>query len=123
MPKGTVYIGESYVIKMPKDSVVNLFGKLGYKCDYCNSYSKNHWNKGYYQINNIVRIDNDSIIQDTILNVKFDLYELKPNKTKITLINVTLSEEGNVQNWRYLKALSKQYDIWFKTNLIEKLKK
>jgi hypothetical protein len=123
MPKGSVYIGESYHIKMPKDSIINSLDRLGYKCDYYNDSAKTHWNKGYYQINNIVQTYNDSIIQDTILNVKFDLFELKPNKTRITLINVTLSQEGNIQNWRYLKALSKQYDIWLKNNLIEKIDK
>lgn len=123
MPQGTVYIGESYVLKMPKDSIINLFDRLGYECKYYNYSSNYNWNKGYYQINNIVKKYNDSIIQDTILNVKFDLFELKPNKTKITLINVTLSDEGNVQNWRYLRSLSKQYDIWLKNNLIEKIKK
>ena len=123
MPKGTVYIGESYNIRMSKDSITYCLNRLGYKCDFIEISTQNYWDKGYYQINNIIQTYNDSIIQDTILNVKFSLLELKPNKTKITLINVTLSEDGNIQNWRYLKALSKQYDIWLKNNLIEKIKK
>ncbi len=123
MPKGTVYIGKSYNIKMSKDSILNSLDRLGYPCDYFKDSTENYLDEGYYQINNVIQTYNDSIIRDTILSVKFGLFTLKPNKTRISLINVTLSPEGNIQNWRYLRALSKQYDIWLKNNLIEKVKK
>jgi hypothetical protein len=34
MPQGTIYIGESYNIKLPKDSIINTIKKLGYNCEY-----------------------------------------------------------------------------------------
>jgi hypothetical protein len=54
--------------------------------------------------------------------VKYELEEISPNKTKLTVINVTLSKEGNIQNWKTLKSLSKQYSLWLKENWIEKVK-
>ena len=62
------------------------------------------------------------MIMDTIASVKYELEAINPNKTKLTIINVTLSKEGNIQNWRTLKYLSKEYSKWLKENLIEKVK-
>jgi hypothetical protein len=56
-------------------------------------------------------------------NIKYQLIEINPNKTKLTIINVTLSQDGNIQDWKKLKALSEQYNLWIKDNLIEKIKK
>jgi hypothetical protein len=123
MPEGTIYIGESYNIKMSKDSILNKLNSLGFKCDYYSPSANKYRDKGYYQITDVVRTWNDSIVIDTILNVKFDFVELNPTKTKITIINVTLSNDGNIQNWKYLKTLSKQYNQWMHDNLIEKIKK
>ena len=64
----------------------------------------------------------DSIVIDTIATVKYELEEVNSKKTKLTIINVTLYKEGNIQNWKTLKYLSKQYSSWLKENWIEKVK-
>lgn len=132
MPKGTIYIGKSYKIKLPKDSIIKTIKQLGYNCtfhpkDSIRVNEKSYINLGsmeYYQTDDIVRYNywnNDSTVLDTIANIKYQLIELKPNKTKLTIINVTLSEEGNLQDWKKLKGVSKQYEKWLKKNLIEKI--
>jgi len=123
MPKGTVYIGESYNIKLPKDSIINAIKQLGYNCDFHANDTTGLGNRVYYQTNNIVRYYGDTMVIDTIANVKYQLTELKPGKTRITIINVTLSKEGHMQDWRDLKAISKTYNIWLRDNLVEKIKK
>lgn len=65
--------------------------------------------------------DDNYLILDTIGNIKYELREINPSKTKLTIINVTLSKEGNIQNWKTLKNLSKQYESWLKENIIEKI--
>ncbi|GHT19899.1 hypothetical protein AGMMS4957_05250 [Bacteroidia bacterium] len=123
MPQGSIYIGKSYTIKLSKDSIISTIKKLGYNCEY---YPIPHFFKddGYYQTDNIIRsysnIPNLTYC-DTIANIKYELREINPNKTELTLINVTLSKNGNIQNWRVLKSLSKQYNEWLKENLIEKI--
>jgi len=119
MPQGTIFIGDSYNIKLPKDSVIASIQRLGYNCDF---YKKDYPITSYYQTDNIIRYYEKSIVIDTIASVKYELEEIKPNKTKLTVINVTLSKDGNIQNWRTLKSLSKIYSSWLKENLIEKVK-
>jgi hypothetical protein len=128
-PKGTIFIGESYNFKLSKDSIINTIEKMGYNCEYHrdtvvsdDSYQYNSVLNEYYQTDNIIRYwDNNITVRDTIANVKYTLTEIKSNKTKLTIINVTLSGEGNIQNWQILKSLSKQYNKWLKNNLIEKI--
>jgi len=122
MPQGTVYIGDSYNIKRPKDSIIATIQKLGYNCDSHEMPSHTYDGRfAYYQTDNIVRYY-DKQIFDTIASIKYFLEEIKPNKTKLTIINVTLSKEGHIQDWKTLKRLSKLYSSWLKENLIEKVK-
>lgn len=123
MPQGTIYIGESYKIKLPKDSVISSIKRLGYNCDFHERDTTKHGSMSFYQTDNIIQYYQDSIIVDTIASMKYELEELKPNKTKLTVINITLSEEGNIQNWKTLKSMSKTYSSWLKENLIEKIEK
>jgi hypothetical protein len=122
MPQGTVFIGDSYNIKLPKDSVIASIQRLGYNCDFYEKDSTNYHSKAYYQTDNIIQHYEQSMVIDTISSVKYELETINPNKTKLTIINVTLSKEGNIQNWKRLKSLSKQYSLWLKENLIEKVK-
>ena len=117
IPQGTIFIGKSYNIKLPKDSVIASIQRLGYNCDFYERDSTIYHSIAYHQTDNIIRYYND-----TIANVKYELKEINPNKTKLTLINVTLSKEGNIQNWKTLKTFSQQYSLWLKENLIEKVK-
>lgn len=124
IPKGSIYIGKSYNIKLSKDSIINTINNLGYNCIFNEGDSLHYRKIGYYQTDNIVRYyiqDNDSVVLDTIANIKYQLEELKPNKTKLTIINVTLTKEGNIQDWKNLKYFSKQYEMWLKENLIQKI--
>ncbi|MDU1889395.1 MAG: hypothetical protein E6767_01790 [Dysgonomonas sp.] len=118
-PKGTILINKSYTIKLSKDSIINSIKELGYNCDLYERDTISNFT--YYQTDNIVRRYSNKMVIDTIANVKYQLIELKPNKTKLTIINVTLPEEGNIQSWKELKQLSEQYSVWLKDNLIEKI--
>jgi hypothetical protein len=120
-PQGTILIDKSYNIKLPKDSVISSIKQLGYNCDFYQRDSLNYGFISYYQTDNIVRESENSIVIDTIANVKYQLEDINPKKTKLTIINVTLSKEGNIQNWKTLKSLRNQYSLWLKNNLIEKI--
>ena len=120
-PQGSILIDKSYNIKLSKDSIISSIKDLGYNCVFYEGDSSKYKNIGYYQTDNIIRQADNSIVIDTIANIKYLLEEIKPNKTKLTIINVTLSKEGNIQNWKTLKRLSKYYLSWLKENLIEKI--
>ena len=122
MPRGTIYIGGSHTIKLSKDSVISSIKRMGYNCHFNKKDSTNVSSIDYFQTDNVIRYYGDSLILDTIANIKYQLTEINPNKTKLTIINVTLSQEGSIQNWKTLKSLSKEYDIWFKENFIKKIK-
>ncbi|MFV0537408.1 MAG: hypothetical protein ACK5M3_08550 [Dysgonomonas sp.] len=123
IPRGTIYIGESHTIKLPIDSVISSIKRMGYDCHFHEKDSTEIRSIDYFQTDNVIRYYGDSSILDTIANIKYQLTEINPNKTRLTIINVTLSKEGSIQNWKKLKAVSKQYNIWLKENFIEKIKK
>ena len=120
-PEGSIYIGAFYKINLPKNEVIHQIKQLGYNCDYY-SYSNNDNPAGYYQSDHITRYWENNHVRDTIVNIKYELTELKPDKTKLRLINVTLKEERTVQDWRELKRLSKEYRLWFEEHVIKKIK-
>ncbi len=121
MPQGTVYIGESYKIKLSKNSVIATIESLGYNCDYYKYAGMTSDVEGYYQSDNIVRYWSDTLVMDTIANIKYEIREWNDNKTILKIVNVTLTKEGNIQNWKTLKSMNKQYKIWLKNNIIEKI--
>ncbi|MDR2038918.1 MAG: hypothetical protein LBQ60_13430 [Bacteroidales bacterium] len=126
VPQGTIFIDKSYTIKLPKDSVINTIRQLGYNCDFHHPDTLltrigRIYPLDYYQTDNIM-LANDIMNQsDTVLNVKYLLTEIKPNKTKLTIISVALSEEGSIQNWKRLKRLSKEYKSLLKNGFIKKI--
>ncbi|WP_108823610.1 hypothetical protein [Dysgonomonas sp. Marseille-P4361] len=121
MPQGTIFIGDSYKIKLPKDSVISSIKRLGYNCDFHERDTTKHGSISFYQTDNIIQYYQDSIVLDTIASMKYELEELNSKKTKLTIINITFSKEGNIQNWKTLKSMSKTYSSWLKDNLIEKI--
>ena len=122
MPQGTIYIGKSYKIRLPKDSVISKIKSLGYNCDFQkHSRFGPDFTGGYYQSDNIIRYWSDTLIMDTIANVKYELNELNDEKTMLRIINVTLTREGNIQDWKTLKSMSKRYNRWLKNNMIEEI--
>lgn len=129
IPKGTIYIGKEYTIKKSKTETIEMVKSLGYNVDFHENLEDSETikkyrsrNIPYYQTDNIVIYDDNSKPIDTILNVKYTLYEPKKNKTKIEIINVTLSEDGNIQKWQTLKYLRKQYKKTMEKQVIEKIK-
>lgn len=113
VPAGSILIDKSYDIKLPKDSVINSIKRLGYNCDFHEKDSLEYRSRAYYQTDDIVRyyhFDKIETVRDTIASVKYHLDSLKPDKTRLTIINVTLSRDGNIQDWKRLKRLSKEYD-------------
>ncbi|MFT4016821.1 MAG: hypothetical protein QM668_07640 [Agriterribacter sp.] len=127
MPKGTIYIGKKYTIKLSKGALIQSIKDAGYNCDYypVDPASSNTYNPlsqtPYYQTNNIILTAKYSLQPDTILNVKYSMWEYRPGKTRVEIINVTLPQEGNIQNWKTLKHLSKHYNTLIKKGLIEKI--
>lgn len=129
IPKGTIYIGQEYTIKKTKDESIGVIKSLGYNVDFYENLEDSTTikkyrsrNIPYYQTDNIIIYDDNSKPIDTILNVKYTLFEPKANKTQIEIINVTLSEDGNIQKWQTLKYLRKQYKRAMEKQVIEKLK-
>jgi|SRR5690554_65742 len=129
IPKGTVYIGKEYTIKKSKQETIELIKSLGYNVDFhenLEDYSSvkkyRTRNIPYYQTDNLIIFDDNSNPIDTILNVKYTLYEPKKNRTIIEIINVTLSEDGNIQKWQTLKFLRKQYKKSIEKQVIHKMK-
>ena len=129
MPKGTIYIGKEYTIKKSKTETIEMIKSLGYNVDIYENLEDSTTikkyrsrNIPYYQTDNIIIYDDNSKAIDTILNVKDTLSEPKENRTKIEIINVTLSEDGNIQRWQTLKYLRKQYKKTMEKQVIEKIK-
>lgn len=129
IPKGTIYIGKEYTIKKSKEETIEMIKSLGYNVDFHKNLEdsttiKKYWSRNipYYQTDNVIIYDDNLKPIDTILNVKYTLYEPKENKTKIEILNVTLSEDGNIQRWQTLKHLRKQYKKIIEKQVIKKLK-
>ncbi|MBX2924303.1 MAG: hypothetical protein KF746_19030 [Chitinophagaceae bacterium] len=127
MPQGTIYIGKKYRIKMSMDAVIQSIKAWGYNCDFypadstANNNPSYHRTMSYYQTDNVILQDQYGSLPDTILNIKYTLHEIKPNKTQIEIVNITLPKEGQIQNWRRLKTLSKYYRKMVKSGFIEKI--
>ena len=129
IPKGTIYIGKEYMIKKSKEETIELIKSLGYNVDFHKNLEDSTTikkyrlrNIPYYQTDNIIIYDDNSKPIDTILNVKYTLYELKENRTILEIMNVSLSEDGNIQKWQTLKYLRKLYKKTMEKQVIEKLK-
>ena len=129
IPEGTVYIGKKYTLRKSKEKTIEMIKSLGYSIEYHENLGdstiirKDYSTKvPYYQTDNIVIYNENSKPVDTIVNVKYTLYELKENKTIVEIINVTLNKGGNVQKWQTLKYLRKQYKNFLEKQMIEKIK-
>jgi len=125
VPEGTIYIGKSYKIKKSKQEVIEMIQSLGYNVDE-GSYSGQKipngvWLPGYYQTDNIIIYNDAGKPVDTILNIKYSLYERDQKFTFIEIINVTIDPKEPIQKWQTLKFLSKQYRRALKQQLIRKL--
>lgn len=130
MPKGTIYIGKTYTVKKSKNEIIETIRSLGYNIDYYENpkdsaaiedyYSPRKF--PYYQTDNIVIYDDKSKPVDTILNIKYTLYELSEKKTRVEIINLTLSKDGNIQRWQTLKYFRKQYKKTIEKQVVNKIK-
>ena len=127
MPQGTVYIGKEYTIRRSKEETINMIKSLGYNVEYYENtedsitlqrYSSR--NIPYYQTDNII-IKNKSYGVDTIKQVKYTLHQLNSRKTKIEIINVTLTNSGSIQRWQTLKYMRKQYKKLLEKELIQEV--
>lgn len=121
-PPGTIYIGKTYKIKKSEEDVVAMIRSLGYNVDHHSNGTQEPLLQDYYQTDNIVIYNDASMAIDTILNVKYNLYEQNKKLTHVKIINVTLREKAPIQKWQTLKFLSKQYQKALKRQLIKKIK-
>lgn len=129
IPKGTIYIGKNYKIKKTEKEVVEAIKALGYNVDYYKNLADSTTTekypfrkRPYFQTDNIVIYDDKSTPIDTIINIKYFIYEAVPNVTDVEIINVTLTEDGNIQKWQTLKYLRSQYKDMLEKHLIKKIK-
>lgn len=129
IPKGTIYIGKSYTIKKTEKEIIEAIKALGYNVDYYKNLADSTAiekyplrKMPYYQTDNIVIYDENSKPIDTILNIKYSLFEAQPKVTDIEIINVTLTKDGNIQKWQILKRLRSQYKDMLEKQLIKKIK-
>lgn len=129
IPKGTIYIGKNYKIKKTEKEVIEAIKALGYNVDYYKNLADSTATEKYpfrklpyYQTDNIIIYDDKSTPIDTIINIKYFIYEAVPNVTDIEIINVTLTADGNIQKWQTLKYLRNQYKDMLEKHLIKKIK-
>ena len=123
LPKGTVYIGKSYTVKMSKDALLNKINDLGYDWTLHTRtrLDQNYAPRQYYQIDQVLLKDKEVIV-DTLKNIKFELRAIKENKTEIAVLNVELKEPGNIQDWRYLRSLRRFYKSEIEVEFLNKIK-
>ncbi len=110
-PDGTIYLGNSYVVKMSKDSLLNKIHALGYQWTFFeDTLAKPYYQHfaSYYQIENVL-IKEEGATIDTLKSMKFGLEKLKENKTRIHLMNVVLRNPEDIENWNYLRKIRKNY--------------
>lgn len=107
--EGTVYIGKTYDLKVPKDTVLKRLEKLGYQTRFFPKDSTN----GYYSIENIIVETNDrKLCQniDTIKQLTFFFHSLGVGNEKMSIMEVTFSDTLQITDWRRLKVLSRKYN-------------
>ena len=125
IPEGNVFIGKAHIVKMSKDSILSKIQSLGYDCvhkeDIISSNKYYFRELRYYQIDSLI-IKDEEVIFDTLKSLKFYLEQLSPKRTKIELINIEFMEPGNIQNWKYLKSLSRIYNKRIKKGLLNDIK-
>ena len=125
MPEGTIYLGKSKTIKMSKDALLEKINSMGYEWHFIEDTLSNqdYYHKlKYYQIDNVV-LTEGGVPFDTLKNIKFDLYEVNPNKTRIEIINIEMQKSGNIQDWRYLKKLNKFYKFKMRDGFLKEINK
>ncbi len=120
VPEGNVMIDKRYSIKLQKDTILNRINQMGYQWQY-HDFDTLTSASNYYEVNDFLIKIGSSV--DTINNIKFRLFETGSNKSEIHLINVTLKNPGNIQSWRYLKSLSRNYRHLVKEHLVNEIKK
>src|SRR5690606_5831685 len=103
MPRGTVYIDKTFTVKKSRSEVIEAIRYMGYNVEYHEGENDSTaiglgyaQSMSYYQTDSIVLFDSYSKTTDTILSVKYQLNEVKKNRTDIRIINVTLTKEGNI---------------------------
>ncbi len=76
----------------------------------------------YYKIREVILIDESIQHSDNIKNINFTLRELKPDKCQLEIINIELPKPGNIQDWRNLKRISKNYKNRLKNEFVTEIK-
>lgn len=130
MPRGTVYIGKTFTVKKSRFEIIEAIRSMGYNVEYHQAENdstaiglSSAQSIPYYQTDSIVLFDNYTKTTDTILSVKYQLNEVKKNRTDIRIINVTLTKEGNIQRWQLLKSLRNEYKRKLKKQWIKEMDK
>lgn len=131
IPSGTVFIGKKYTIKQSKEAAIQQIKSMGYDVKLVTSEHPCWYDTTfYYQTDHIIaELPYDyppgyysERKTDTIVNVKYKLIPVNDKKVKIEIINVTLTKNDYIQNWRVLKNLSERYETAIRENFVEKMK-
>ena len=123
-PSGDILIDKFYEIENMKDSTLLNIKKLGFEIKRDSIYAGEYGGIGepYYQIP-VIKFNGYSTV-DTIRFLNFQIYENeKKNATSLRVINLSVEEDWELQDWRTLKQQKKYYIGVIEEELINKLNK
>lgn len=117
-PKGDIYIGENIKVAKTKNQILELLRQNGQQITTDSIWYFKYYGKKvgrvYYQIDTLIPLQ--QYRRDTLLKINFDIYEKKKG-CNITLINLSVKENWELQNWKELKKKSKEYNIVLKKEI------
>jgi hypothetical protein len=116
-PEGTIYIGKSFDLKVPKDTVLQRIKVMGYEPELVLEDSTRLEYDKDYSIKNIVvePFHKDlSRVVDTIKELRFSFYSMGQGNEKLLIKEITFSDTLHLSDWRRMKKISKIYGKYTK---------
>ncbi len=122
-PKGDVLIDKSYRVNKTENQILRILEKEGFDISTESAefylYSGNLVHKKYYQIDTLIINRKNNL--DTLYKVNFKVKENNKNSS-LTIINFSVKDDWNLQDWKRVKFLQKRYKPILKSEIIDKLK-
>ncbi len=121
-PKGDILIDEAYQLKNKTElQILNYFEKQNLRIKEDSIvYLRNNRTRfhKYYQIEQFVAITQNGL--DTVNNLNFRIYE-NIDQSTLSIINLTVQSNWDLQNWETLKWKSKHYKELIEKQIIVKI--
>ncbi len=120
-PAGDILIQSSYKIELPKQYVLEKLEELNLTVNIDSIYAGENemMNRPYYQIP-ILKYDKYGEA-DSIMDINFYLFEDHNLDCQMTIINISIQEDWELQDWKKLKSLKKYFSEVLEDELIDKL--